>query len=714
MSPPLGLRVTIISREILTPYSGMLPAYVAGHYGWRDIHIDLGPLSQFAGARLLHDEVVSLDLVNRQVLLATRPPVRFDLLSINSGAVPDVAPLIDGATAGPLPVKPIGQFVPQWQALLERWQPGQSLLLLGLGVGALELAFAIREKLADKLADPSGQRSPAQLTVVGDRLLPGMAKSAQRKMRSLLASADIALVEGERVVAVSANQVRCDSGLKLQAEGVLDVTGVKAAAWVKQSGLLVNDAGFIRVDEHLRSLSHPNVYAVGDVASLEGQPRPKSGVYAVRAGPVLAHNLSQHWSADPPKRFHAQRLALALIGTGGERALAVRGNYSVGGGRGSRWLWRAKQAIDLKFMRRFTELPKMEPAVPRLPVGLQAEGLDPMRCGGCGAKLAAEPLRRVLARLPSQAGPQVKLGIGDDAALLAASPFDQLLTVDGFSQFINDPYRFGRIAAHHCLNDILAMGGVPTTALALATVPPMGEALMEDELWQLLLGAVEVLNDSGALLVGGHSAEGPQLSLGLTINGEMRGEVLTKAGMRPGMQLILTKPVGTGVLLASAMRGLLPSDQLSAVLEVMDQSNAPAVELLRRHQVAALTDVTGFGLLGHLGEMVRASGFGVRLNVAKVPVFQGALAQLEAGVQSSLQTSNETVFWDFAVDLETLDTQARARAAVLVDPQTSGGLLAAVPTDCVAACIADLMAAGYTASTVIGEVRDGVSELVAL
>lgn len=696
----------------------MLPAYIAGHYDWRDIHIDLGPLSQFAGARLLHDEVISLDLANRQVQLANRPPARFDLLSINSGAVPDVAPLLDGASAGPLPVKPIGQFVPQWQALLESWQPGQSLLLLGLGVGALELAFAIRthfsEEFSSARSDPTQHASAAQLTLVGDQLLPGMPESARSRMRTLLAAADIRLVEKQRVVAVSANQVNCESGQALSAHQVLDVTGVKAAPWVSQSGLLVDAAGFIRVDEHLRSLSHPNVYAAGDVASLDGQPRPKSGVYAVRAGPVLAHNLAHHWSASAPQRFRAQRSALALIGTGGERAMAVRGNTSFGGGRGSRWLWQIKQAIDQRFMTRFTELPKMDLAVPVLPQGLQSESLDPMRCGGCGAKLAADPLRRVLARLPSQSSPQVKLGIGDDAALLAASGFDQLLTVDGFSQFINDPYRFGRIAAHHCLNDIIAMGGVPTSALALATVPPMGEALMEDELWQLLLGAVEVLNEAGAVLVGGHSAEGPQLSLGLTINGEMRDEPLTKAGMQPGMQLILTKPLGTGVLLASSMRGLLPSDQLGAVLDVMDKSNAPAVEILRQHQVAALTDVTGFGLLGHLGEMVRASGYGVQLNASKVPVFHGALAALQAGVQSSLQKSNEAVMWDFAVDIESLDVSARANAAVLVDPQTSGGLLAAVPAVSAAACIADLIAAGYTASTVIGEVQAGASELVAL
>ena len=696
----------------------MLPAYVAGTYGWRDIHIDLGPLSQFADARLLHDEVVGLDLVNRQVLLANRPPARFDLLSINSGAVPDVAPLLADATAAPLPVKPIGQFVPQWQALLEHWQPGQSLLLLGLGVGALELAFAIRTHFSKKVTQEYNsalqQDVTAQLTVVGDQLLPGMPESAQRRMRALLTGANIRLVEAERVVAVSAGLARCESGLELSAHQVLDVTGVKAAPWVRDSGLLVDAAGFIRVDEHLRSLSHPNVYAAGDVASLEGQPRPKSGVYAVRAGPILANNLAQHWSAIAPQRFRAQRSALALIGTGGERAMAVRGNTSFGGGRGSRWLWQLKQVIDQRFMTKFTQLPKMELNVAVLPQGLQAESLDPMRCGGCGAKLAADPLRRVLARLPSQAAPQVKLGIGDDAALLAASVFDQLLTVDGFSQFINDPYRFGRIAAHHCLNDIIAMGGVPTSALALATVPPMAEALMEDELWQLLLGAVEVLNEAGALLVGGHSAEGSQLSLGLTINGEMRDAPLTKAGMQPGMQLILTKPLGTGVLLASSMRGLLPSDQLGAVLDVMDSSNAPAVEVMRRHQVAALTDVTGFGLLGHLGEMVRASGVGVQLNVSKVPIFQGALAQLQAGVHSSLQKSNEAVLWDFAVNLDDLDASARAHAAVLVDPQTSGGLLAAVPAECAAACIADLMAAGYTASTIVGEVRSGASELLEL
>jgi selenide,water dikinase len=158
---------------------------------------------------------------------------------------------------------------------------------------------------------------------------------------------------------------------------------------------------------------------------------------------------------------------------------------------------------------------------PMRPEGLSPNGasalIDPMRCGGCGAKLGAEPLRRVLARLPSQRFAGVLAGIGDDAALIEGSTDPLVLTTDGFRAMLDDPWRFGRIAAHHSLNDVYAMGAVPTTAMALATVPLMAEQMMEEELHQMLLGAVEVLNEAGVALVGGHSAEGAELALGLAL-----------------------------------------------------------------------------------------------------------------------------------------------------------------------------------------------------
>jgi selenide,water dikinase len=486
---------------------------------------------------------------------------------------------------------------------------------------------------------------------------------------------------------------------------LLWVTGVRAPAWPRASGLAVDEHGFVRVDRQLRSVSHPAVFAAGDLAHLTGQERPKSGVYAVRAGPVLAANLRRAIRGQALRPFRAQRQALALIGTGDRRAIASRGWFCAEG----RWVWWWKDWIDRRFMARFCDLPVLAPMRPegRSPTGASAL-IDPMRCGGCGAKLGAEPLRRVLARLPSQRFAGVLAGIGDDAALIEGSTDPLVLTTDGFRAMLDDPWRFGRIAAHHSLNDVYAMGAVPTTAMALATVPLMAEQMMEEELHQMLLGAVEVLNEAGVALVGGHSAEGAELALGLAVTGRATAPVLYKHGGRPGDALIVTKALGVGVLLAAHMRGAADTAELGVAITTMDHSNAAALDVLRRHDVSALTDVSGFGLAGHLGEMMRASGVGATIDVAAVPALAGALRCVREGAVSVLQANNELALADFGCKMAGV---ADPRVRLLADPQTSGGLLAAVPASNADDCVAELKRAGYVDSAIIGVLTAGAATL---
>ena len=352
-------------------------------------------------------------------------------------------------------------------------------------------------------------------------------------------------------------------------------------------------------------------------------------------------------------------------------------------------------------MEKYQRLPSMEVPLelPPLRFGASAEPLDPMRCGGCGAKLGAASLQRALSRLPPQRAPGLVQGIGDDAAVLNANPAPLVLSIDGFRTLVDDPYLFGRIVAHHSLNDIYAMGAQPTSALALATVPLMAEAMMEDDLHQMLVGAADVLNASGIPLVGGHSAEGAELSLGLSVTGALASPALSKGGARPGDRLILTKPLGTGVLLAAQMRGLAPIAWLQGALQCMDCSNGEALAVLRAQGVRAATDVTGFGLVGHLTEMLDASGCGAQLRLDRMPALDGALAAFRRGAASVLQGSNERFLEGF--ELRGC-APADLRVKLLADPQTAGGLLVSVPSGEAAGCLEALRAAGYRGSADIG------------
>jgi selenide,water dikinase len=333
---------------------------------------------------------------------------------------------------------------------------------------------------------------------------------------------------------------------------------------------------------------------------------------------------------------------------------------------------------------------------------MTAADVDAMRCGGCAAKVPADVLGRVMARLGAVESDAVTVGPGDDAAVISFPGAPPLLqTVDFFRAMVGDPYLFGRIAATHALGDIYAMGGAPETALAIATLPPARPPITEHDLLHMLKGGTEVLEAAGATLVGGHSAEGAEMALGFAVTGRTRPDrLMRKGGLRPGDRIVLTKPLGTGVILAAEMRGLAAARVVQQAIETMLQSSAAASAILARHAATACTDVTGFGLLGHLLEMLRASGADARLDPETIPALDGAMHLFADGIASSLHQDN----------LSALAALADAHpnfplAALLIDPQTAGGLLAGVPAGRADVCVAELREAGYRAAAAIGVVE---------
>ena len=693
MHPVPGIRLTLISDDYVSPYSGMVPGFIAGHYTLDEIQIALEPLCRRAGARFICARVTGLDRDERRVLMAGRPPLRYDYLSINSGARPDLKGMPGIA------VKPISDFLAQWPAIYssletggqplttaESASPDQSrkmrggLILVGAGAGGVEMAFACRASLP----------SDVPIKLVGPTLLPSLNRRAKKLISEAMREWRIEYI-AQRVANASETRngysITLTDGAVEEADQLLWVTDVRAPEWLAGSGLECDDKGFAKVDASMQCIGDRHIFVAGDAAHLQGQERAKAGVFAVRAAPVLAANLARAVQGlplhGPRSRFSPQESFLTLIGLGAPGrpdAIAVRGAWALRG----KIFWRLKDWIDQRFIRRYNELPSMDAQSVDLPESL-AEALpdDPMRCGGCGAKLASDPLRRVLQRLPTQSAPHVALGIGDDAAEVRHGTGSTLLSVDGFRAMIDDPYLLGRICAHHSLNDLYAMGAQPASALALVTIPLMAEPMMEEELFQLLSGAVDVLNKSGAPLVGGHSAEGAELSIALTVTGTPGQTTLRKSGAQVGDVLILTKPLGTGVILAGAMRGIHVPGAISAAVGCMDCSNALSVEILQDCGVNALTDVTGFGLLGHLSEMLRASDCGVALRLADIPLLPGALSMAKRNIASSLQGANALALRDFRL----VDELDPCRLAILSDPQTSGGMLASLPAHQADTCI---------------------------
>lgn len=712
MNKPKGVRITLISDLVQTPYSGMLPGLIAGHYSFDQAHIDLGRCCRYAGIDFIQDSVISIDPVNRTVQCLNHPDFSYDLLSIDTGSTPALN-TIPGAQEYTTGVKPVKQLLTYWDDLQARIMQGDDsqdihIGTVGGGASAVEVLLAMQYRLQKQLNKQQRRTNHLHFHIVcgPEQILMGLNKRVQRRYLQVLKERQIELHTHFRVEQVKQGRVINAAGESIALDEIFWATTARGADWPARAGLACAENGCIRVNDYLQSVSHPEVFATGDIAEMINFPRPKAGVFAVRQGAPLLRNLQATLSGQPLSRYKPQKQFLSLISTGDRYAVASRGPFSLAGA----WVWRWKDKIDQAFMRRFSDLTELPDQTPG--TQLKIENPD-MRCGGCGAKVGHSILNRVLKQLPT---PPTDIEIGlkrpDDAAVIDV-PAGKLLvqSVDSFRQLVNDDYLFGQIAANHALGDIFAMGATPHSAQAIVSVPHASDEIVEQRLRHLLLGASKVFSDCNIGLIGGHSSEGSELTLGFTINGLAdRQQLLTKQGVQLGDRLIMTKPLGTGTLFASDMRGQAKGRWISQALQQMLHSNYQASRILSAAGAHACTDITGFGLLGHLSEMLAESNLGARLWLENLPVMEGALACLRAGLLSSLHPQNRK-FDPLLANLHECDSNTMIE--LLFDPQTAGGLLAAVKADQADTIIEQLRTAGYNEACIIGTIRqEGQVQLV--
>lgn len=720
MQPIAGLRITVLCGNTHTPYSGMMPGMIAGHYTFDDAHIDLRKLCEFARVRLFNSNAIGIDLNNQTVRCDNRTPLRFDWLSINTGSQPDLSAITGAAQQG-FAVKPINQFLAAWQGIWEQLVDSQGsaagtgpeteqphIAVVGGGAASIEVALACQYQLHSQ----GVEAVDFSLITAADTLLPSHNKSVRRSVIKLLAQRQIKVETQRRVMAAHADKamIRLEYADQVSAQHfdhVIWALHAGSHGWLQECGLACDKQGFIRVRETLQSVSHEHIFAAGDAACFEAQPLAKSGVYAVRAGKTLSHNLRAAVLGKSLKHFKPQKHFLSLLMTGNQGAIASRGNLTMRGD----WLWRWKDSIDRKFMRRYQQLPAMDsssstakPHHSSIQQPSDSAQKTSMRCGGCGAKVGQQILNRVIAQLQPLTSPDSisDLNSPDDAAVLIP-PIGKhwLQTVDYFRAFIDDPYLLGRIATNHCLSDIYAMGGIPHSALAIATVTANDPVIVQEDLLQLMQGAVATLNQHNTALIGGHSSEGAELGFGLTVNGTIeQQQILGKATAASGQQLILTKAIGTGTLLAANMAAQCKGQWLDKAVEQMLVSNREAAAILQEYAATACTDITGFGLAGHLLEMLQPRQLCARLDIQSLPILEGAETTANHGWLSSLHPDNLTAQ---AAISNWQDYQQLRRYPLLFDPQTSGGLLAAVPADKANDCIRQLQHQGYVSAAIVGE-----------
>lgn len=682
MNPLPGVQVTLVNPQVKAPYTGMLPGHIAGHYERSELDIDLVRLARRANARLVLDYAVGVNTNNKRVQLSSRPDVAYDTLSIDIGITTDLKQ-VPGSDLYAYPAKPLGPFADAWGEFLQYVKDDKvrpNIAIIGAGVAGVEISLAMAHRLR------SFNCNDYSISIVesGDGPLREIGKFARRNLLRELHHYDVEVIAGAKIDAITKSEVSFTSGIpSIPADFVVTAAGAQPHSWLSDTGIVL-EKGYIAVDDKLRSVSTPNIFAVGDCAHLAFAPRPKAGVFAVREAPVLFENLRADLSGQKMTRFHPQKSYLKLISKGRKSAVVDKWRGRLHGP----WVWWLKDKIDSAFMEKFRQ--PADASTLNLPDdialgGQQIMEKDVPECGGCGSKIAQYPL---LEGLSEAAGILEASHIQpfDDAAILHRGERVEVLTADHLRTFTSDSWLMAKVAAIHAMGDIWAMNGQAETVLSHIILPRMAPVQQANMIREIMDGANGVFEACGARIVGGHSSSGAELTIGFSVSGSIPGHPIRVSGAGAGDVLVLTKPIGTGVLLAAEMRQEVDGDDYQLALASMCKLQGKSAAILAK-SATAMTDVTGFGLAGHLMNILDASGVSARLDIDKLPVLSGAEALSATGVRSTLWPSNASI-------KSRMSVQTSPKEDLLFDPQTCGGLLASVPTSKIDQLMSDFEAAG--------------------
>lgn len=685
MNPIEGVRITLISEQTLTPYSGMLPGFVAGHYSFLDAHIDLNRLCQWANVRYIRGTVTGINADTNTVNLDSGLSITYDRLSIDVGSTPDLS--VPGAGEHAVGVKPVSHFGEIWNTLLHASETAVGEWgVVGAGAGGVELVLGMAHRLKTNSA------LKFHLLFSGEHVLPGYPEKVVSIVEAALADKNITLHPNFRVAEVKQNGLTATDNKKVTLDKSIWCTGAAAAGWLAETGFDVSERGFIAVNEYLQSTSHSNVFAVGDCADMLSDPRPKAGVYAVRQAPFLADNLRAVFSAESTelKPLKLQTDFLSLLSLGDKTAVGCRAGRTISG----QWVWKLKDHIDLKFMRKLNE--------PGDKKAMQSAASQEMHCAGCGSKLGPDIIAGNLNNLDVFNNDAVTpaLGKSEDASLWQVSRGNLAVqSIDGFRSFSEDYWRFGKICVNHALSDLYAMAATPVSAQVWINLAHAHPRIHKRDHGVLMAAIVEALNQQQVALAGGHSSEGMETHIAIVANGEVEpGKAISKNTANAGDVLVITKPLGTGVILVADMQAKAPAQATDTAFDSMLQSNRDIALVLQEYNVSAVTDVTGFGLLGHLLEMLSSTNLYAELNLKDVPLLSGAYQLSAEGFRSSLYPQLQP----YLLQCDSTEGLDSDYIDLLLDPQTSGGLLIALPET-----QAKRLTDTFESAVVIGQINAG-------
>jgi len=650
-----GLNVVLISESYGAIYSGMTPGYIKKIYSLEDISIDLQRLCFNAGATFIKDKVVNLDNKNQIIHLNQNPSISYDTLSINSGSISNNQSIKFDEKSNVISVKPISTFISKLKVIDELIEKSSNrkISIIGGGVAAFELSFALYKRYNENIS----------LDIISDQFLieKNLNQSSINTLKKIAKNLNINLIS-KKVIDIHDSEISLEDGSKSQSELVLLSTGAALPGWLAESNLQMNE-NFIAVNHHLQSLNFNNVFVSGDAATIENFNRPKSGVMAVRQGEILKENLFLYLLKKPLKKFKPQKNWLYLIGTHQNSAVLNYFNCSFEG----KWCWLLKKIIDLNFMKKFSfpEHKDMHKKIHNL--NEINDDIPKMYCQGCGSKVSKNTLVNFLSNQKSN-------NELSDATEIKFKQNEILQTIDHIKLFQSfNPYDFGIISYLHSQNDILSAGG-KVHSLSVSIGVPFSKNLVESFYLEYFMRGIQNEAEKDiASLASGHSYQTEEPAITVTMNGN-KIKKSNKFLAIEGNLIYLSKPLGTGYLLAAYFQNskLFSISDFEKLLKYLKKGNKLAAKSAFLCGSQLMTDISGFGLASHLGDICQSSNLSAQIQLNKGILINDKLEILK-NFESSGYTNNYLSSFN-SIDIE----DDHPLSKIIFDPQTNGPLLIAI------------------------------------
>lgn len=670
--PINGNRITLITNEIDTPYSGMIPGYIEGIYSWRDSHIDLYRLCLKLNVRFIHAEVERVSAYEKEIYFKDRPKIKFDVLSINTGIQSNNRE-IKGAAKYCLPVKPISKLANNF---LNKITNFKSIAFIGGGAGSVELALAIKKRFLNINQD-------IKITIItGKRgLLSTFPQKTKLTSLKTLEKFKIDIIEYKRVLEVKPKQIILSDKSMLKIDKAILSTNSMTPKWLAKSDILLTKDNYILVNKSFQT-NYKYVFASGDVIDFNNQNLKKAGVFAVRSGKPLAINIKQFILGKKLVEYKFNKNYLALIGTSKRSAIATKYNLTFN----SRFFFYLKKYIDQNFIKKFSDfkirkkftLEALKTDVLNIFVKHKEKITDKndiMQCKGCAAKVPLNALKQAL--------PKDIVSTSEDAVSVPGQP-ELYQTVDMISSIITDPFLLGKIAANHSISDMVSVNSKITSAMMILQLPLSKTEINSRDLEQVLLGANEIFKTIDCPLIGGHTMIGKDKDpiIGFSILGQKQKKikiVKNRRKIKTKDLLILTEKIGSGLIFAGINNYLIDSYFQTDVIKQMIKGNLNFGKISNHLNILSMTDITGFGLANHLLNLIKRdnSKTGLTIYPNKIPLFEGVNECLNKDIKSSLFKSNYDIAQKDIIykrDKSKLDN-------ILYDPQTVGGIAFIIPQE---------------------------------